>query len=111
MDPELGGNVVELGMVGEVRVDADGFVTVPFKLTIKGCPLRAQLKKDVETRIGTHPGVKEVVIDWSEMTAEERSDTMLKARWNARRRPTRRSPPRPESWPSHRARVGWASLR
>ncbi|MFM7534607.1 MAG: Mrp/NBP35 family ATP-binding protein [Acidimicrobiales bacterium] len=84
MDPELGGNVVDLGMVGEVRVDPDGFVTVPFKLTIKGCPLRAQLKKDVETRIGTHPGVKEVVIDWSEMTAEERSDTMLKARWNAR---------------------------
>ncbi len=84
MDPELGGNVVDLGMVGTVRVDPDGFVTVPFKLTIKGCPLRAQLKKDVETRVGTHPGVKEVVIDWSEMTAEERSDTMLKARWNAR---------------------------
>jgi ATP-binding protein involved in chromosome partitioning len=84
MDPELGSNVVELGMVGDVRVDPDGFVTVPFKLTIKGCPLRAQLKKDVETRVGSHPGVREVVIDWSEMTAEERSDTMLKARWNAR---------------------------
>jgi ATP-binding protein involved in chromosome partitioning len=86
MDPELGGNIVDLGMVdlGRTRVDPDGFVTIGVKLTIGGCPLRAQIKKDVETRIATHPGVREVVIDWGEMTAEERSEVMLKARWAAR---------------------------
>lgn len=84
MDPELGGNIVELGMATGATVAPDGFVTIGIKLTIGGCPLRAQIKKDVETRIGTHPGVKEVVIDWGEMTSEERSDVMLKARWNAR---------------------------
>jgi ATP-binding protein involved in chromosome partitioning len=84
MDPELGGNVVDLGMVPSVDVSEDGDVTVVVKLTIAGCPLRAQIKNDVETRVGTHPGVRKVRIDWGEMTAAERSDVMSKARWNAR---------------------------
>ncbi len=46
--------------------------------------MRAQIKKDIETRIATHPGVRDVRIEWGEMTSEERSEVMLKARWNAR---------------------------
>ena len=59
-------------------------VTVGIKLTIGGCPLRAEIKREVETRVGLHPGVTEVRIDWGEMNAEERSEVMTKARWNAR---------------------------
>jgi len=84
IDPELGGDIVTLGMVPEVVVTADGDITVTVKLTIAGCPLRAQIKKDVESRIATHPGVRSVRIDWGEMTSDERSNVMLKARWNAR---------------------------
>lgn len=84
VDPELGADVVELGMASVADITADGIVTVAVKLTIGGCPLRAQIKKDVETRVGSHPGVSDVRIEWGEMTAEERSDTMAKARWNAR---------------------------
>jgi ATP-binding protein involved in chromosome partitioning len=84
IDPELGGNVVDLGMVPDVNVSPDGDVVVNVKLTIAGCPLRAQIKKDVETRIASHPGVRDVRIEWGEMTSEERSDVMLKARWAAR---------------------------
>ena len=84
IDPELGADIVTLGMVPSVTVDEDGVVTVGVKLTIGGCPLRAQIKKDVETRVAVHPGVTKVKIDWGEMTPEERSDVMLKARWNAR---------------------------
>ncbi|HEY4609560.1 MAG TPA: iron-sulfur cluster assembly protein, partial [Ilumatobacteraceae bacterium] len=84
IDPELGSDIVSLGMVPAVAVTDDGVVTVGVKLTIGGCPLRAQIKKDVETRVAVHPGVTKVVIDWGEMTSEERSDVMLKARWNAR---------------------------
>ena len=84
MDPELGGNIVDLGMAGDVSVSDDGLVRIGVKLTIGGCPLRAQIKKDVETRIEAHPGVTKVKIDWGEMTSEERSEVMLKARWNAR---------------------------
>ena len=84
IDPELGADIVTLGMVPGVRVAADGLVTVHVKLTIGGCPLRAQIKKDIETRVAVHPGVVDVKIDWGEMTADERSELMTKARWNAR---------------------------
>ena len=88
IDPELGADIVTLGMVPGVSVSDDGVVTVGVKLTIGGCPLRAQIKKDVETRVAVHPGVTKVKIDWGEMTSEERSDVMLKARWNARENAT-----------------------
>lgn len=84
IDPELGGNVVDLGMVPAVTVGDDGHVLITVKLTISGCPLRAQIKKDVETRVGAHPGVSKVKIDWGEMTPEERTAVMSKARWNAK---------------------------
>ncbi|HEX9260121.1 MAG TPA: iron-sulfur cluster assembly protein, partial [Acidimicrobiales bacterium] len=84
IDPELGGNIVELGMVPRVQVSPDGDVVVEVKLTIAGCPLRAQIKKDVERRIASHPGVRAVRIEWGEMTSDERSEVMLKARWAAR---------------------------
>ena len=84
IDPELGADVVELGMASVLDVAATGHVVIAVKLTIGGCPLRAQIKKDIETRIGTHPGVHDVRIEWGEMNSEERSEVMLKARWNAR---------------------------
>jgi ATP-binding protein involved in chromosome partitioning len=84
IDPELGGNVVDLGMVPQVDIGPDGDVRITVKLTIAGCPLRAQIKKDVESRVAHHPGVRSVKIDWGEMDAEERTEVMLKARWHAR---------------------------
>ncbi len=83
IDPELGGNVVDLGMAHVGSISDDGIVKIAVKLTIKGCPLRAQIRNDVETRISSHPGVSKVTIDWGEMTAEERTEVMTKARWNA----------------------------
>lgn len=84
IDPELGADIVSLGMVPGVQVGPNGAVVVHVKLTIGGCPLRAQIKKDVETRVAVHPGVTDVRIEWGEMNSEERSEVMLKARWNAR---------------------------
>ncbi len=85
IDPELGADIVSLGMVPDVLVGEDGVVRVGIKLTIGGCPLRADIKKEVENRVGLHPGVTDVKIDWGEMNSEERSEVMTKARWNARR--------------------------
>ena len=84
MDPELGDNIVDLGMAGDIGVGADGVVTIAMKLTIRGCPLRVQIRNDIESRLLTHPGVTKVTIDWGEMTSEERSAVMTRARWNAR---------------------------
>jgi ATP-binding protein involved in chromosome partitioning len=84
IDPELGADIVSLGMVPRIEVAADGVVTVAIKLTIGGCPLRADIKREVQQRVGLHPGVTDVRIDWGEMTSEERSAVMSKARWAAR---------------------------
>ena len=84
MDPELGDNIVDLGMAAVESISTDGVVAIAMKLTIKGCPLRVQIKKDIESRLETHPGVSKVTIDWGEMTADERTAVMTRARWNAR---------------------------
>ena len=84
IDPELGDDIVSLGMVPDVSVGADGGVVVGIKLTIGGCPLRADIKREVETRVGLHPGVTDVSIEWGEMNADERAEVMGKARWKAR---------------------------
>ena len=84
IDPELGANIVDLGMATDVEVSPEGLITIGVKLTIKGCPLRAQIKNDIESRLETHPGVAKVKINWGEMNSDERSAVMTKARWNAR---------------------------
>ena len=84
IDPELGDNIVDLGMATGVTVSDEGLVPIGVKLTIKGCPLRVQIKNDVESRVTTHPGVTKVKIEWGEMDSDERTAVMTRARWNAK---------------------------
>lgn len=87
IDPELGSDIVELGMVRDVRIDDGGEVTVQIALTTSGCPLRAQIQRDIRTRIGGTPGVAHVKLDWTEMTQAEKSRAMERARFNIAQRP------------------------
>ena len=87
IDPELGSDIVELGMAKGAVVEADGNVIVTIALTTSGCPLRAQIQRDVRSRVGSLPGVTHVKLDWTEMTQEEKSSAMAKARWNVAQRP------------------------
>ena len=87
IDPELGSDIVELGMAKGARVAEDGNVVVTIALTTSGCPLRAQIQRDVRARVGSLPGVTHVKLDWTEMTQEEKSSAMAKARWNVAQRP------------------------
>ena len=82
VDPELGSDIVELGMAKGATVAPDGTVRVTIALTTSGCPLRAQIQRDVRNRIGTLPGVAKVSIDWSEHSPAEKSAAMAKARFN-----------------------------
>jgi len=83
IDPELGDNIVDLGMLRGVVVHGDGQVDVEVVLTIAGCPLRTQLRSDIETRLATLPGVSSVRVDLGEMTPAERSALMDRARLKA----------------------------
>ena len=80
VDPELGADIVALGMVPDVTVSAAGEVGITIALTTAGCPLKAQIKRDVESRIGGTPGVTGVRLEWTEMTAEQKASCMAVAR-------------------------------
>ena len=86
VDPELGSDVVDLGMIRAASVGPDGAVLIEVALTTAGCPLKAQLQRDITARVGSAPGVSGVRIEWGEMTTEEKSACMAKARWNAAQR-------------------------
>jgi ATP-binding protein involved in chromosome partitioning len=71
-------------MVDDVRVTDDGHVTVKVALTTAGCPLRAQIKRDVESKVAGLPGTTGVKVEYGEMTKEQKSYVMARARFNAR---------------------------
>ena len=80
IDPELGDNIVDLGMVQRIDIDVDHSVAITVALTTGGCPLRAQLMKDVKIRVGTLPGVSAVRVHFGEMTTEQKRNVMSRAR-------------------------------
>ncbi len=84
VDPELGADIVDLGMVSDIGVDADGRVEVAVALTVAGCPLRTQIQNDVETRLAALPGVAEVRVTTGVMEADQRKAVMARARYLAR---------------------------
>lgn len=86
IDPELGDNVVDLGMVRSIGIDRAGVATVTIALTVAGCPLQKQLRTDVEGRVGAVPGVTGVVVRMGEMDQAEKAALMQRARWKARDR-------------------------
>ena len=80
LDPELRASIVDLGMVHDVRVGEDGLVTVKVALTTAACPLRGQIGTDVSSKVAGLPGVTDVRVEYAEMTQDERSALMQKAR-------------------------------
>jgi len=47
IDPELGVNVVDLGLVYDIKVDENNYVTIDMTLTTPACPLNDILEEDV----------------------------------------------------------------
>jgi ATP-binding protein involved in chromosome partitioning len=83
LDPELHASIVDLGMVHNIDVSAEGDVVVKIALTTAACPLRGQIGNDVRSKIAGLPGVREVSVEYDEMTQEERSNVMQRARLQA----------------------------
>ena len=66
-DPEIPVNVVDLGLVYEVRVDDVGQVSIDMTLTSMGCPVQDLIQTDAELAVMKVPGVTSVSVDfvWS----------------------------------------------
>ncbi len=86
VDPELGDNIVDLGMVDTVEIGLDGALTVRVALTTPSCPLRGQIKAEVMARAGAVPGVSAVKVVTSSMGPEQKAALMARARRKASER-------------------------
>lgn len=74
-DPELGRNIVELGMARDIQIEG-GDVSVTLALTIMGCPLRNYLQEQTRAAAASVPGVENVTVELTAMTEEERRKAM-----------------------------------
>jgi Mrp family chromosome partitioning ATPase len=71
MDPELGRNIIELGMVRDVSVE-NGVVRFTLALTTLACPLKDRITGDARRAVLALDGIKQVDVELTEMTAEEK---------------------------------------
>ncbi|MDP9327522.1 MAG: metal-sulfur cluster assembly factor [Actinomycetota bacterium] len=59
-DPELGINIVDLGLVYEVEIGSDGSVDITYSLTTMGCPIGPMIEDQMRQFLAPVPGVGEV---------------------------------------------------
>jgi Mrp family chromosome partitioning ATPase len=72
MDPELGRNIVELGMVRDIHL-SDNQLDLTLALTTMACPLKDRIVKDIKSAIRGVDGALLVDVELVEMSAEERA--------------------------------------
>jgi metal-sulfur cluster biosynthetic enzyme len=60
IDPELGLDFVELGLVYGVEVDAEGIVKITYTLTSPGCPIGPQVAEQMDEFVSELEGVSAV---------------------------------------------------
>ena len=63
-DPELGINVVDLGLLYGVSQDDAGNVTLEMTLTSMGCPLTEKIIEDSRAALMPLDGVETVEVNW-----------------------------------------------
>lgn len=78
IDPELGVNIVDLGLVYDVGISPDGVVHVEYTLTTMGCPIGPLIEQQMESFLSGVPGISNVEAEmvlrppWTpEMMSEE----------------------------------------
>jgi metal-sulfur cluster biosynthetic enzyme len=59
-DPELGLNIVDLGLVYEVKVDDQGGVDIEYTLTTMGCPIGPMIEDQMQAVVSGVAGVGEI---------------------------------------------------
>ena len=78
VDPELGVNIVDLGLVYDVEIGEEGAVSIEYPLTTMGCPIGPLIEHQMQSFLENVPGVTSVEAEmvlrppWTpEMMSEE----------------------------------------
>jgi len=75
IDPELGRNIVELGMVRDVAIEGNK-VSFTFALTTMACPLRGRMIDDAKAAVAKLDGSLELDVQLAEMSDEDKQCLM-----------------------------------
>lgn len=82
-DPDLNLNIVDLGLIYDVRVDGENGndVTVDMSLTSPGCPSGPEIMGDAERQLKAIPGVGSVTINliWTPFWSPDRIEPRVRA--------------------------------
>ncbi|OZU87982.1 DNA methyltransferase [Virgibacillus indicus] len=80
IDPELGIDIVNLGLIYDVYLDEEGLCTVTMTLTAMGCPLSAHIESDVRRALSDIPEIKEIKVDivWNPPWGKEKMSRYAK---------------------------------
>lgn len=80
-DPELGLNIVDLGLVYEIEVTDAGDVTVRMTLTSPGCPAGPEIMEDARLVVQEMEGVNSARIDlvWEPYWTPDLMDPRVRA--------------------------------
>lgn len=81
IDPELGIDIVSLGLLYRLAVDGDD-VAILMTLTVPGCPMHETITRDVKSTLGRLPWVKNARVELTfdpPWTTERLSDDARRA--------------------------------
>ena len=80
-DPDLNLNIVDLGLVYDVRVVNGNDVEVDMSLTSPGCPSGPEIMGDAERKLKAIPGVGVVAVNlvWTPMWSPDRIEPRVRA--------------------------------
>jgi len=79
-DPELNLNIIDLGLVYDIRVDSD-VVSIDMTLTSPGCPSGPEIMGEAERQVREMPGVTDVKMNliWTPFWTPERIEPRVRA--------------------------------
>ena len=79
-DPELNLNILDLGLVYDIRVEGNA-VAIDMSLTSPGCPSGPEIMSDAERHLKAIPGVGDVAVNlvWSPFWSPDRIEPRVRA--------------------------------
>jgi metal-sulfur cluster biosynthetic enzyme len=80
-DPELGLNIIDIGLIYDVAVSDVGLAQVRMTLTSPGCPAGTEIMDDVKRTLADLDGITgvEVELVWDPYWTPERMDPRIRA--------------------------------
>lgn len=83
IDPELGINIVDLGLVYGIDVDEENNASITMTLTTPGCPMHDSIEAGVKHRLNQIDGINDVAVNivweprWEPTKMSDRAREML----------------------------------